>query len=171
MDKKKTLIISISSVAMFVILVIVASYAFFSTSVIIDNPENSTTNVSSAKISATFTDGPLINLTNIIPGDKLEKTFTLKNTGNVDIKYKIVIKEIENSFTNKSDIEVIVKENDNLIKTTIFPSATSAISDELTISPEETNSYTITITYKNTEADQSADMNSKIKGKIFIEEV
>ena len=159
-NKKKTLIISISSIAMFIILVVASSFAFFTTSIKKENPENSTVDVSTAKITATFTDGAEINVTNAIPGDTFDKTFTLKNTGN-----------IKNTFTNKNDVEVIVKENGTPIKTTIFPSTTGAISDEITIGPDVTKSYTVTITYKNTETDQSSDMNSKVKGKIFIEEV
>lgn len=170
-ENKMTIFISIVAVALFIVGVIATSYAYFTATVTKNNAENNNTNVSAANISATFTDGATLNITNMIPGDSFTKTFTLKNTGNKAIKYKVVIQEVENTFNSKSDIELVLKENGTTIKSTTFPSTTGAISDELTINPNVSKSYTITITYKNTSADQSPDMEKKVSGKIFIEAV
>ena len=170
-ENKMTIFISIVAVALFVVGVVATSYAYFTATVTKNNEGNNSTNVSTTNISATFTDGAKLDFQNMIPGDSFTKTFTIKNTGDEDIKYKIVVQEVENTFDSKSDIEVVVKEDGATIKTTTFPSATGAISDELTISPNVSKSYTITITYKNTTADQTPDMGKVISGKIFIEEV
>lgn len=169
-ENRKTIFISIIAVALFIVAVAATSYAYYSTTIAKDNGDG-TTKVTTAKISATFTDGAVISSENMIPGDSFTKTFTLENTGDTSIGYKIVVQEVENTFTSPSDIEVVVQEDGTTINTTTFPTTTGAISDELTISPNVTKSYTITITYKNTTADQTADMGSVISGKIFIEEV
>lgn len=170
-NNKLTIFISIVAVALFIVGVVAVSYAYYTANVAKENSGNNATNVGAANISATFTDGAELNFQNMIPGDTFTKTFTLKNTGDQTIKYKIVVQEVENTFISQSDIEVVVKENGSTIKTTTFPSTTGAISDELTISPDVSKSYTITITYKNTTADQTPDMGKVISGKIFIEEV
>ncbi len=172
-DNKKTMIVSVLIVVLFIVLVVATSYAYYTTSIKSDNADKRGLTVSTPDISATFSDNnPAINVTNMVPGDIFTKTFTLENTGNVTIKYKIVVNEVSNDFTRKNDIEVIVKENDVLKKTTVFPSTTGPISDELTIAPGVTKSYTVTIEYKNSSTDdQSEDMGKSISGKIFIDEV
>lgn len=170
-ENRTTIFISIVAVAIFIVAVIATSYAYFTNTTMKTNEGNASTDISTATISSTFTDGATINISNMIPGDSFTKTFTLENTGNTNISYKLVIQEVENTFTSQSDIEVVVKENGNVIKTTTFPNATSAISDVLTITPNDSKSYSITITYKNTSVDQTPDMGKTISGKIFIEEV
>ena len=170
-NNKITIFISIVAVALFIVGVVAVSYAYYTANVTKENSGNNTTNVGTAKLSATFTDGAELDFQNMIPGDSFTKTFTLKNTGEETLKYKIVVQEVENTFKSQSDIEVVVKENGSTINTTTFPSTTGAISNELSISPDVSKSYTIIITYKNTTADQTPDMNSVISGKIFIEEV
>ena len=170
-NNKTTIFMSIITVVLFIIGVFAVSYAYYTANISKDKSGNNTTSINTANISATFTDGAELNFQQMIPGDSFTKSFTLKNTGDQTIKYKIVVQEVENTFISQSDIEVVVKENGNTIYTTTFPSTTGAISNELTISPDVSKSYTITITYKNTTDDQSPDMNSVISGKIFIEEV
>lgn len=171
-ENKMTLIVSIVVVALFIIGVVATSYAYFTTNIAKENAEDNKIDVTTATIGAKFIDGETINIANMIPGDQFDKTFTLENTGSEAIKYKIIIRDVENTFQRKEDIEVVVKEDGNIIKTTVFPSTTGSISDELIINPNTTKSYTITITYINQlDIDQSFDMESKISGTIFIEEV
>lgn len=169
-NNKKTIIISLVAVLAFIAAVVATSYAYFTKSIQTEGTDPGTS-VSTDQISAEFTDGAKLEVTNMLPGDTFEKTFTLENTGNRDIKYKVVIQEVENSFVNKSDVMLTLKENGTTIKTTTFPSATNAISDELTIAAGITKSYTLTITYNNTSSDQTGDMGKTLSGKIFIEAI
>ncbi len=172
-DNKKTVIVSAVIVGLFIVLVVATSYAYYTTNVKNDNADKRGLNVTTPDIRAIFSDNdPAINITNMVPGDIFTKNFTLENTGNVTLNYKIVVNEVSNNFTRKSDIEVVLKENNVVKKTTNFPSATGPLSDELSIAPGVTKSYTVTIEYKNNPTDdQSEDMGKSVSGKIFIEDV
>lgn len=173
---KKTIALSILGVALFIIAIVSVSYAYYTTTIKKENPGNETTKIGTANISATFVDGPAINKSNMVPGDTFEKSFTLTNTGNVPINFKIVVKEVTNevmnTFSSPNDIEVVVKEGDTIKNTTTFPTTTGSISGTLTL-PVSNNpvTYKVIIHYKNTSADQTPDMGAEIRGKIFIEEV
>lgn len=170
-ENKMTIFISITAVVIFIVVIVATSFAYYSGTIRKENEGNKTSSITTANISATFTDGAEVNMQNMLPGDSFTKTFTLKNTGDTNIRYKIAVQEVENTFNSKSDIVVVVKEGTTTIKTTTFPSTTGAISDELTISPNVSKSYSVTITYKNTSTSQNDDMGKTISGKIFIEEV
>jgi len=170
-NNKKAIILSVIGVFVFVASIVATSYAYFAGTVSKTNTDQNSTKATSTNIKATFTDGAQLTATNMIPGDSFNKTFSLKNTGNKSIKYKIVINNVSNPFKTPSDITLTLKEGTETKNTTTFPTATTAISGELTIDPGITKSYTLTITYKNTTSDQSADMGKTISGKIFIEAV
>ena len=155
-DSKKALFISIAVVAVFVIGTIATSYAFYSANVEKENTGNAGTSITTAKLDSTFTDGPNVNCSNILPGDTCTK---------------IVLQEVENTFIAKNDIEIDVLENDISIFKGVYPSVTSAVSNTLTLNPNEEKSYKVVITYKNTTVDQSPDMGNYVKGKFFIEEI
>lgn len=170
MTKKKiTIMISIIGVALFVASVAGTSYAFFAANVGTKGENN--TNVTSGDIKAVFSDGEQLNVENIVPGDTVSKTFSLENTGTVDIKYKIVINNVENTFSRKTDLTYVLKANGEIIKTGIFPSTNEAISDSIIINKGVIHTYTLEVTYLNsTTENQVEDMGKTISGKIFIEE-
>ncbi len=168
--KKTTIMISIIGVALFVAAIAGTSYAFFAANVETKG-ENNKTNVTTGDIKAVFSDGEQLDVENIIPGDTISKTFSLENTGTIAIKYKIVINNVENTFSRKEDITYVLKENGENIKTGIFPSAKADLSDTITIPKGVTNTYTLEITYLNSPTEnQAEDMAKTISGKIFIEE-
>jgi hypothetical protein len=168
-NSKKSIIFSVFGVALFIVCIVAVSYAYFTAKISVQNKENNSVEVTTTNISVKFTDGEALNVTNVLPGESYSKTFTLENTGDIAINYKIAIKEVENTFVNTDDLEVVVKEGEKVINTTTFPKSSSSISDALTIEPGETKSYTVTITYKDTDKNQIEDSGKSIGGKIFIE--
>ena len=89
------------------------------------------------------------------------------------MSYKIVVNELINEFESYGDITYVLKENDAIIKEGTFPKeiANNEISDTRTIKNGERKNYTITITYQNTEEDQTSDMGKTISGKLFVKEL
>ena len=168
-NKKTTMIISLFAVFIFVLAIGAVSYAYYAT--VTNNTGNGKTSVNTNDLSVAFKDGPLVNITNIIPGDDFSKTFSLENLGNKEIFYKIVMNDVENTFIKKGDITYELKEDSKVIATGTFPSQTMPISERISIKPGASKEYTLTIFYANTQADQSEDMGKTIGGKLFIEEV
>lgn len=168
-SNKKTIIISVIAIAVFIAVISYASYAFFTTT--IEEKGNGEISGSTAKLSTTFEDGEEnIIIENMIPGNSFTKTFTLENNG-VDISYKIAINDLVNEFTSYQDITYILKENDIILEENkVFPNdaTKNELSEKRTLKKGERKTYTITITYQNTEIDQTEDMGKTLSGKLFI---
>ncbi len=175
-NQKKTLIISIIGIVAFVIAIAGISYAFFSYTVTTKGKDETNTVVRSANLSAKFTDGPTLDIKNLVPGDTISKTFSVENTGEGTLKFKVVINEVVNNFKS-NDIKLKLYEGKGVTKSEMpikelsYPTETAAISDELEITAKATKDYTLDIIYENTANDQSPDMKSSIGGKLYIEEV
>ncbi len=174
-DNKKSIALSIIVVALFVVCVIATSYAFYSSTTKTEG-KGTSANTTTQKISATFTDGSELNIDNMVPGDTFTKTVTLQNTGSTTIKYKISIKDVENNFTNQDDIKISVKKGSSDVTQGSatemnFPATAASLTDELTLAVSATDTFTITIEYKNTSSDQSVDIGHKVGGTLYIEEV
>ncbi len=171
-SNKKTMIISVVAIAIFIIGIAAASYAFY-TAKVSQNGENGKASGTTAKLSTTYEDDGVINITNMIPGDSFTRTFSLENNG-ADISYKIVVQDLVNEFTSYEDIIFTLKENDTVLKeNAVFPNdaTKNELSETRTLKSGETRTYTLTITYKNTETDQADDMGKTISGKLFIKEL
>ena len=168
-NKKVTILISIVSVLVFMVAIAAASYAFYTTT--IEKEGDGGTKVGTAYLGSSFVDGPVVQISNIIPGDTITKTFTIGNNGGTEYQYKIVINEVQNEFEKTEDLQYTLKRGETVIKTGSFPTQTGAITEVITIGAKEVHSYSLTIEYKNTTEDQSGDMGKTISGKIFIEEV
>ena len=171
---KKTLILSIIGVAIFIVLVFSISYAFYTTNFDSNKDgKNNTVTGTTAKISTSFEDGETIDIDDMFPGTGFTKTFTVENSSNTDIKFKIVINELVNEFDSFEDITYVLKENEKTIKNGIFPKnpEENDLSDDITLEKGEKKTYSIEVTYVNTEENQVDDMGKVISGKIFIKEV
>lgn len=168
-NKKVTIVISIVSVLVFVVAITAASYAFYTSTV--TKVGESETKVGTEVLGSSFVDGPVVKISNIIPGDTFSKTFTVANSSGKDLQYKIVINELQNEFEKTEDLQYTLKRGETVVTSGSFPTQTGAITEIITIGSNITHNYTLTITYKNTTEDQSKDMGKTISGKIFIEEI
>ncbi len=166
-DKKTTIILAIIAVASFIVLVSTMSYAFFNTNVI-KSGSTDPDSVSTVQIKADFTDGEVVNAT-IIPGDSFTKTFTVKNTGTSPISFKVVMNDVTNTFSRATDLTYVLYEDGTEISSGYFPTTTAALSDTVTIPSGASKTYTLTVTYVNSDEDQSADLGKSLSGKLFID--
>lgn len=184
-SNKKTIIISVIAIAIFIAVISYASYAFFTTTV--GEKGNGGISGSTANLSTTFEDGEELNKI-MIPGDTITKTFSIENNGS-DISYQIVINNLVNEFTRYQDIIYTLKEKEKVIENgeetekvtvlaedKVFPNdpAKNELSDKRTLKNGERKTYTITITYQNAEGengDQAPDMGKVLSGELFIKEL
>ncbi len=168
-NNKNVIIQSVILVASFILIAVSTSYAFFTAN--FETTGDSGVSATAADLKVKFTDGALINATNMIPGDVATKSFTVQNTGSQAIKFKIVVKNVVNGFKRPQDLKVEIKEGDSVIKTgESFPTAAGPISDLITIAVGETKSYEITITYVNDpDNNQNEDMEKNVSAQVFIE--
>ena len=177
-ENKRTIIMSIITVALFIVFVVSVSYSFYTATFTINNDdENNTITGTTAQLNTGFSDGDTedINIT-MIPGDYFEKKFSVINSGstNSTLSYTIIIDELENEFDddNTDIIYTLIENGKEIVKDKVFPHDTTdnVLSEKIDLVGGKTNSYTLIITYKNTDKDQSGDMGKSISGKIYIRE-
>lgn len=173
-ENKKTIIISVIAVVLFIAAISAASFAYYTANISTVGDDGNSVSGSTAKLSSSFDDGAQVNIENMIPGDSFSKTFYIGNSG-AETNYKIVINDLVNEFDSYEDITYVLKEDNVVIKEGTFPhpiyAPNNELSETLTIKNGETKNYVITITYHNTEDPQDDDMGKTISGIIYIKQV
>ena len=170
MKNRVKIIITVTT--LLVIMIISGTYAWFSTRV---EGNGAQVVVTTGELKLIYTDTLTINEPNIEPGWKLTKTFTVENTTNEERYYKIVWKDLINTFVNTEDLTITISSTNgggNLEKTPIQSSAVAGNYDIIkgvTIEGKAIQEYTVTFEYAYREEDQSADMGKTFSGSIEIE--
>lgn len=174
-NTKKLIVIFAFSVLILIGLVVAGTYAFFSNTVV-DRRVDFQTSIKTGKVTEFGLEDGAINGGNLIPGDTLTKSFGLTNRSSGTLNYKLVLKEITNTFVNKQDLIItltrngstLISESDNYV----LPNTTTGsvtLKDNLSVNPGETQNFTLTITYRNTNEDQTGDMGKEISATIAFE--
>lgn len=176
MMKNKRLVL-ITTLSIFTALVIFGvGYAFF-TALVSDGDNGSSIIIQTGSMRITYSDNELINISNMLPGDVVSKTVTVKNESDVDVTYDLLWKELSNSFTNRSesvmsitcvsDKDTCSGYSENAIP---FGGNNVSIIDHISINGSETHTYVITIKFLETGSLQNYNQGKSINGKIGIAE-
>ena len=165
---KKTYIVVASSIMLLFCLAYQSAYAYFSSTSQIEN--NFNTNINSGTISdLIISDGNHVTSNNIIPGESVTNTFTVQNPNNLKVCFNLLWNDVVNEFINKEDLVVTLTDQSGrvLIDNQPFPSTNDEVlAENLSIEGSTTNTYTLTITYKNSDQNQIADMGKTFSGTI-----
>ena len=84
-------------IAIIVALMGTATYAYF-TLEIEGVGKNNILRTFNKNMEITYTETSNVTLENAYTGDSLTKTFTVKNTGNTDVYYNVVLENVVNNF-------------------------------------------------------------------------
>ena len=165
---KKTYIVVASSIMLLFCLAYQGAYAYFTTSSVTEG--NFNTDISSGTISdLIISDGNHVTSNNLIPGDSITNTFTVQNPNNLKVCFNLLWSDVVNEFINKADLVITLTDQSGkvLVSEKAFPSANDEIlAENLSINGNTTNTYTLTITYKNSDQNQIADMGKTFSGTI-----
>ena len=177
--------ITILTVMLLTILGVIGfSYAFFNTGV---SGEGKYMTLDTAELKLRYTDDVTMSLTNAIPGDKIERTFTVENIGTKTVSYNIVWKNLINTINNYDlHLDMKCKSYKNYGKSnqeeyetcdsfykavsTTETSISKDIKRDIEIEVGVTQVYDVTITFLNRPYDQSENLNKSFSGKIDLEE-
>ena len=165
-------IVFASAIMILICIIYQGTYSYFLASAENDGNNTTTGGTTEELTDLIITDGVDVTSSNIIPGESVTSTFTVTNENDIEVCFGLVWTNVTNTFTNTSDLIVTLQKSDGtvLISDTanqIFPTANDEeLISGLKISGETTDTYTITITYKNTDQNQIADMNATFSGTI-----
>ena len=172
MQRKQLTLVIVS----LLVVVLSVSLAYFTAQIIGKGKDVSVTSTN-LQIVFTDTDGEIAGA-DIEPGWQKTKTFTVQNNSKSEYKYNIVIKDLLNTFVTEGYLQYKITSTNGGYNMTEFKDipkssiATDTILAYSVVIPNGvTQSYTIEFKYANDESvDQSADMNKKLSGTLFITE-
>ena len=179
--KKKIIIVRIAF-AFLLLAAIGFTFAYFTANVT-GNEEAEDVIVETGTLSLLYTDGPEIILNDAYPGDYIEKTFTVENTGTLDAEYTIYIKDLINNFLNEEIVLSLTctsykdgEENGTCqeIENKIIQYSTSmseeTIKTNIPVEPGIIHEYKLIVLFKETNEVQNYNQGKTFSGLINIAE-
>ena len=191
MSRKNKIIISVTGIILVLLILVGLTYAYFLTK-IKENDNEKSISVTTADLKLEYSDinDILVSEENVEPGNSWTKTFAVTNNGNKTVtNYGVALENIENGLERKEDLVYTLTciqytkatykvENkvasgttsgtcNGVSSETTYPSV-GTILVENSIDTDKVQAYTLTVTYKETNTDQSVDMNKRFSGKVNI---
>ena len=175
MNRKQKIIVSVTGIFIVLLILVGLTYGYFLTRI------NGNTNAKSISITTANLEISYNDNNDIITGDKIQpgitlptKTFTVTNNGDGTVEYNVGLVNIINNFVNTNDLvyslscsSSVTNKKCNGTDETAFPTLNSYIVSN-SIDKDEVQTYVITVTYKETNTDQSDDMGKELSAKIDI---
>ena len=166
--KKKVIIPVIASIITVLVLSGV-SYAYYSAKIKENNKTE--TVIKSNELNLIFTGTNEITANNMIPGDSFTKTFTVENTSNRAVDYNIYMENITNEF-NEDLVYTLEDETGSVISETQLPVTNkdkSYLKTKVSIEANTTKTYTLKITFKNTDEPQNDYQGKTFKATLGVD--
>ena len=192
MSRKQRIIISITGIVLVSLILIGLTYGYYLTK-IKGNANSKSISVTTANILLEYADvnDELITDSAVEPGKSWTKTFVATNKGNKTVTYGVALENVVNQFQRKDDIVYTLEckqysktgfsiDKTNKTVTGTISGTCNGVSDETTfpsigtilvqndIADDKAQVYTLTITYKEMNVDQSVDMNKTFSAKANI---
>lgn len=167
--RKISMIFAIIGIILVIILMITATYAYFSLEIVGEGSNISMTTFNK-NVQITYIDTSNVSLTNAYTGESISKTFTVENTGDVVVYYDIKLNDLVNNFANPDDLVFTLSGSNGgaYIKRTTMPVSNPIIASSIKLEPGIKHSYVMGITFLKTDEDQSDNMNKTFSANINI---
>lgn len=177
-NNKSTIFLTVIAIATLLVAVVGATFAFFSTN-IQGNDDAQSVIVKTAKLGIVYEFGQELKGENISTGwTSPAKTFTIENTGDVDMTYHIGWVNVVNTFGDEIDGVVgkpeeltytITCDNGVTLEKQQFPTtATADIKRDITIAAKAKHSCSITAEFAEMNSAQNYNQGRTFSGKINV---
>ena len=167
--KNKKLLIPVIASLITVLVLSGVSYAYFSAKIKENNKTE--TILKSNELNLIFTGTKEITANDMIPGDSFTKTFTVENTSNRAVDYNIYMENITNEF-NEDLVYTLEDTTGSVIGETPLPVTNkdkSYLKTGISIDANTIKTYTLKITFKNTDEPQNDYQGKTFKGTLGID--
>ncbi len=160
-------------IVMTLLLCVGMSYAYFSGTV---GGNKKDITISSRDIRILFTDNNELSSSEIIPGWKETKTFSVKNESDEVFNYNIIFKDLINTFVTEGYLQYKITSSNgyNMTEYSDIPKSSTPediiLAYDIDINPKDIHEYTIEFIYKDSPEDQSIDMGKEFNGTLYITE-
>ena len=169
--KHKSIILKATSAFLLICLLIATSYAYFTSAV---NSNSKETVITTGILEIEFTDGPQVEIVNAIPGDKVVKTFKVKNTGTASVWYDVYLSEVINNFVDRSDLVFRLRSNDGGYNSTAdieAPLNPMKVIENYRLNVGKEHNYELEIEFLNKDENQDDNKNADFSTIVRVNEV
>ena len=176
MNRKQRIIVSVTGIFLVLLILVGLTYAYFLTK-IKGNDNEKSISVTTANLELVYGDGnALITAEKIEPGNSITaKTFTVTNSGNATINnYAVYLEELVNNLERTSDMvytltctSSVTNSTCNGKTETVFPTQNGILVTN-NIVKDEVQTYSLQLSYKEMNVDQSVDMGKEVSAKVQI---
>ncbi len=170
-NTKKSLILSVCLLSVFVLSIIGISYAYYAANITGNDATNPSISLKSGYLSIKYTDGSQsLNTgdTTITGGTTLTKTFSVTNSGTKSAYYAVWLKNVVNPFTRTKDWTYVLSVGDIIISSGEIPTQDTAIVVARGLEKGIKEDLTLKVTYAKTSEDQSVDMNKTLEFNVSV---
>ena len=185
MNRRQKIIISVTSIFLVLLILVGLTYAYFLTQ-IKGNTNERSISVLTADLKLEYGDGNgLITAVNVIPGVYVTgndgKTFTVENKGNATVEnYGIFLTEVVNTLADTSDLVYTLTCVSKNVQTNEVSGTCNGVSSETEFPTNNSlvvtndiavgirHEYRLDVLFKETNDDQSDNMNKTISAKIDL---
>ena len=189
MNRKQRIIVSVTGIFLVLLILVGVTYAYFLTK-INGNTNDKSISVTTANLILKYDDinDILISENAVEPGKSWVKTFSATNKGNKAVTYGVALENLINTLERTEDLVYTLECKQYLkngytvtdkvpsgtisgtcngIEETEFPTLSSIIVQN-TIDDDKVQAYTLTVTYKEANTNQSVDMGKQFSAKVNI---
>lgn len=185
MEKKNMVFLSVIAVATLLTAVVGTTFSFFTaTATPEDQKDYKDTTINTATLGVVYAQDSAINLANAVPGATANYTLSVHNNGNVAIDFNLVWKNVTNTIAavdTAGDVTYKIEScgtdascasSPTVVQAeTKLPEAGSETitgASRLTIGAGATNYYRVTVTIKETNAQQNNLQGKSFSGQVQI---
>ena len=189
MNRRQKIIVSVTGIFLVLLILVGLTYAYFLTK-INGNTNDKSISVTTANLELKYDDinDILISENAVEPGKSWVKTFSATNKGNKAVTYGVALENLVNTLERTEDLVYTLEckqyLNNGYTVTDKVPSGTisgtcngvdetefptlSSIIVQNTIDDDKVQAYTLTVTYKEANTNQSVDMGKQFSAKVNI---
>ena len=189
MNRRQKIIVSVTGIFLVLLILVGLTYAYFLTK-INGNTNDKSISVTTANLILKYDDinDILISENAVEPGKSWVKTFSATNKGNKAVTYGVALENLVNTLERTEDLVYTLECKQYLkngytvtdkvpsgtisgtcngVEETEFPTLSSIIVQN-TIDDDKVQAYTLTVTYKEANTNQSVDMGKQFSAKVNI---
>ena len=189
MNRRQKIIVSVTGIFLVLLILVGLTYAYFLTK-INGNTNDKSISVTTANLILKYDDinDILISENAVEPGKSWVKTFSATNKGNKAVTYGVALENLINTLERTEDLVYTLECKQYLkngytvtdkvpsgtisgtctgVDETEFPTLSSIIVQN-TIDDDKVQAYTLTVTYKEANTNQSVDMGKQFSAKVNI---
>lgn len=170
-SSKRTLILSISLLGVFMLAIVGITYAYIGYIVKGNQSPDPSMDLQTGYLSIKYADGTSSLNTEgstITGGTTLTKTFSVENTGVGTAFYSVWFRDVENPFVRTQDWTYVLKSGDTIISSGTVPTKDEVIVSARALNVRATDKLTLTVTYARTMENQIEDMNKTLEFNIGV---